>query len=109
MSHCQTCNLGDSHPLVLSLYWAQPGKEEGGRREREGGGMGREENREERRKKEKRCKVEEGRREGGVENGEGGGRERNGYISPVCMCGYKCPLCIGPHCSLLPSHLTLEQ
>ena len=77
VSHCQTCNPGDSHPLVLSLYWAQPGKEEGGKREREGerGGRGREEKREGRRKKERRCKVEERRGEGIVENGEGGGRE----------------------------------
>ena len=71
VSHCQTCNPGDSHPLVLSLYWAQPGKEEGGReREGERGERGREEKGGERRKERregKRREVAKWRNEGGKE------------------------------------------
>ena len=68
VSHCQTCNLGDSRLLVLSLYWAQPGEEEGGERERgreeEGGGRRTE------RREGKRRKVARWRKDGGKEGGK---------------------------------------
>ena len=56
------------HYTGLSLERRREGREREGDR-------GREEKREDRRKKERRCKVEEHRGEGIVENGEGGGRE----------------------------------
>ena len=66
---------------------------------------------------ERRKERTEGKRREGAKWRNIGGKEllrmekeeEENDISPVCMCSYKCPQCIGPPCSLLPPHLTLEQ